>query len=100
MKYPVVYVVWKDSTTHGEVWVHSSNFGDRKLAVCHSLGFLVYEDEEAVHVSTTWVEGSELAGDPDIVPKFAILYRVELDVADYVPPKQKRRSSKYEIPLR
>jgi len=91
MKYPVVYVVWKDSTTHDDLWVHSSNFGDKKLAVCHSIGFLVYEDDEAIHVSTTWVEGSELAGNPDIVPKFAIVYRVELDVADYVPLVKRRR---------
>lgn len=92
MKYPVVHVVWKD---HAEAdttaWANISSLSGNKLVTAVTVGFLVYEDDEAIQVCTTFVDEYDICGRPDIIAKALIIHRVELQVAEYKPPKKRVR---------
>lgn len=92
MKYPVVYVVWKDhAVANTTAWANVHELAGNKLVEAITIGFLVHEDDEAIQVSTTYIEKYEICGTPDIIAKSLIVYRTELDVKSYVPPKTRSR---------
>lgn len=92
MRYPVIYVVWKDhAEANTEAWANVNELSGNKLVEATTIGFLVHEDDEAIQVSTTYIEKYDLCGRPDIIAKSLIVYRTELDVKSYVPPKTRSR---------
>lgn len=92
MKYPVVYVVWKD---HAEAdtaaWANISHLPNNKLAVAQTIGFLVHEDDESIQVASTYLQDYDICGRPDIIAKALIVHRVELAVAEYTPKKTRKK---------
>jgi len=94
VKYPVVYVVWKDhAEANTEAWAQISNLPSNKLVDAVTIGFLVHEDEEAIQISSTYVSEYGICGRPDIIAKALIVYRVELQVAEYKPTKKRIRKN-------
>ena len=92
MKYPVVHVVWKDhAEADSEAWQHVSKLPDNKLVDITTIGFLVYEDEDAIQVAASFNEKYDIVGRPDIIAKAMIIYQVELQVAEYKPIKKRVR---------
>ena len=92
MKYPVVYVVWKDhAEANTEAWASVEKLPGNKLATAVTIGFLVHEDEEAIQVASTFIDEYDICGRPDIIAKALIVHRVELQVAEYKPPKKRTR---------
>ena len=92
MRYPVVYVVWKDhAEANTEAWANVNNLADNKLVEATTIGFLVHEDDEAIQVAATFIDAYDICGRPDIIAKSLIVYRTELDVKAYVPPKTRTR---------
>lgn len=92
MKYPVVYVVWKDhAEADSEAWQHVSGLSGNTLVEITTIGFLVSEDDEAIQVSASFNEKYDIVGRPDIIAKALIVHRVELQVAEYKPPKKRTR---------
>lgn len=92
MKYPVVYVVWKDhAEADSEAWQHISGLSGNKLVDITTIGFLVSEDEEAIQVSASFNEKYEIVGRPDIIARALIIHYVELQVAEYKPIKKRVR---------
>jgi len=92
MRFPVVYVVWKDhAEANTAAWAEIAGLASNKLATAVTIGFLVHENDEAIQVSTTYVDEYGICGRPDIIAKALIVHRVELDVEEYVPPPPKRR---------
>lgn len=91
MKYPVVYVVWKDhAEADTEAWANVSKLSANKLVTAVTIGFLVHEDEEAIQIASTYVDEYNICGRPDVIAKALITHRVELDVKEYIPPKKRR----------
>jgi hypothetical protein len=93
VKYPVIYVIWKDHAEAADgAWADATKLNLNKLCTAVTIGFLVHEDEEAIQVATTYVDEYEIVGRPDIIAKALIVYRTELDVKEYIAPK--RRANK------
>jgi hypothetical protein len=92
MKYPVVYVVWKDhAEADSDAWQHVSKLANNTLVEITTIGFLVYESEDAIQVAASFNDKYEIVGRPDIIAKALIIHRVELQVAEYKPIKKKTR---------
>jgi len=92
MKYPIVYVVWKDhAEANTQAWADHDKLGSNKLVDAVTIGFLVYENEEAIQVATTFIDEYGIVGRPDIIAKALIIYRTELDVKEWVPVKKQTR---------
>jgi hypothetical protein len=92
MKYPVVYVVWKDhAEADSEAWQHVSKLSDNTLVDITTIGFLVHESEDAIQVAASFNDKYEIVGRPDVIAKALIIHRVELQVAEYKPIKKKIR---------
>lgn len=92
MKYPVVYIVWKDhAEADTRAWADIAKLPDNKLVTAVTIGFLVHEDDEAVQVASTFIDEYDICGRPDIIAKALIIHRVELQVAEYKPPKKRVR---------
>ena len=92
MKYPVVYVVWKDhAEADSEAWQHISKLPDNTLVDITTIGFLLHETEDAIQVAASYNDQYEIVGRPDIIAKALIIHRVELQVAEYKPPKKRVR---------
>lgn len=93
MRYPVIYVIWKDhAEADNGAWADATKLSSNKLCTAVTIGFLVHENDEAIQVATTFVDEYEIVGRPDIIAKALIVYRTELDVKEYIPPK--RRANK------
>jgi hypothetical protein len=94
MKYPVVYIVWKDhAEANTEAWAHVDKLSSNVLATATTIGFLVYEDAEAVQIAATYIDEYDICGRPDIIAKALIVHRVELQVAEYKPIKKRTRKN-------
>jgi hypothetical protein len=94
MKFPVVYVVWKDhAEANTEAWAAVSNLSEHKLVDAVTIGFLVHEDEEAIQIAATYVDKYDICGRPDVIAKALIIHRVELQVAEYKPIKKRTKKN-------
>lgn len=92
MKFPVIYVVWKDhAEADTEAWAKIADLANHKLVTASTIGYLVHEDEEAIQVASTYIGDYEICGRPDVIAKALIVYRVELDVKEHIPPKKRVR---------
>lgn len=101
MKYPIVYVIWKDIwKDHAEAntgaWADADKLSGNKLCTAVTVGFLVHEDDEAIQVATTYIDEYDIVGRPDIITKALIVYKTELDVKEYNPPTRRSKPMKKE----
>jgi hypothetical protein len=94
VKYPVIYVIWKDhAEANTGVWASLPDLHKNKLVTAVTIGFLVHEDEEAIQVAATFVDEYDIVGKPDVIAKALIVYRTELDVKEWTPPKRRPRKA-------
>jgi hypothetical protein len=94
VRHPVIYVIWKDhAEANTGVWAEVEHLSKNKLVTAVTVGFLVHEDDEAIQVATTFVDEYDIVGKPDLIAKALIVYRTELDVKEYIPPKSRARKT-------
>lgn len=55
----IVEVDWLDHCEDGPTWVPYDDAMDAKLARCHTVGYLVHEDDERIVVCSSWVDDDD-----------------------------------------